>query len=161
MIYGNSNLQTDTVKETSEYLPIPLPTVYYLVQRGKIPAIQIGGPLADQEIISGPRRSAPRQARSTNIVNGRPCHRLQSSEQSSHEFRPTSAATSRMPFATSAQAESRSAHRVTGLPPVGSAWSLPNSADSQLSTFRRIIGTTLAVRCSCRLKATFISVSQL
>ena len=31
-----------TVKET-EYLRIPLPTVYYLVQRGKIPAIQIGG----------------------------------------------------------------------------------------------------------------------
>ena len=32
-----------TVKETSECLRIPLPTVYYLVQRGKIPAIQIGG----------------------------------------------------------------------------------------------------------------------
>jgi len=32
-----------TVKETSEYLRIPLPTVYYLVQRGQIPAIQIGG----------------------------------------------------------------------------------------------------------------------
>ena len=32
-----------TVKETSVYLRIPLPTVYYLVQRGKIPAIQIGG----------------------------------------------------------------------------------------------------------------------
>ena len=32
-----------TVNETSEYLRIPLPTVYYLVQRGKIPAIQIGG----------------------------------------------------------------------------------------------------------------------
>lgn len=32
-----------TVKETAEYLRIPLPTVYYLVQRGKIPAIQIGG----------------------------------------------------------------------------------------------------------------------
>ena len=32
-----------TVKETTEYLRIPLPTVYYLVQRGKIPAIQIGG----------------------------------------------------------------------------------------------------------------------
>jgi excisionase family DNA binding protein len=31
------------VKETAEYLRIPLPTVYYLVQRGKIPAIQIGG----------------------------------------------------------------------------------------------------------------------
>src|ERR1700719_4086618 len=32
-----------TVKETSKYLRIPLPTVYYLVQRGEIPAIQIGG----------------------------------------------------------------------------------------------------------------------
>jgi excisionase family DNA binding protein len=32
-----------TVKETAEYLRIPLPTAYYLVQRGKIPAIQIGG----------------------------------------------------------------------------------------------------------------------
>ena len=32
-----------TLKETAEYLRIPLPTVYYLVQRGKIPAIQIGG----------------------------------------------------------------------------------------------------------------------
>ncbi len=32
-----------TVKETAEYLRIPLPTVYSLVQRGKIPAIQIGG----------------------------------------------------------------------------------------------------------------------
>jgi excisionase family DNA binding protein len=32
-----------TVKKTSQYLRIPLPTVYYLVQRGKIPAIQIGG----------------------------------------------------------------------------------------------------------------------
>src|SRR6476619_4596623 len=32
-----------TVKETAKYLRIPLPTVYYLVQRGQIPAIQIGG----------------------------------------------------------------------------------------------------------------------
>ena len=32
-----------TVKETAEYLRIPLPTVYYLVQLGKIPAIHIGG----------------------------------------------------------------------------------------------------------------------
>ena len=37
----NHNLLT--VKETAEYLRIPLPTVYYLVQRGQIPAIQIGG----------------------------------------------------------------------------------------------------------------------
>jgi excisionase family DNA binding protein len=32
-----------TVKETAEYLRISPSTVYYLVQRGKIPAIQIGG----------------------------------------------------------------------------------------------------------------------
>ena len=32
-----------TVKETAEYLRIPIPTVYYFVQRGMIPAIQIGG----------------------------------------------------------------------------------------------------------------------
>ncbi len=32
-----------TVKETAEYLRIPRPTVYYLVQRGQLPAIQIGG----------------------------------------------------------------------------------------------------------------------
>lgn len=32
-----------TVKETAAYLRIPLPTVYYLVQRGLLPAIQIGG----------------------------------------------------------------------------------------------------------------------
>ena len=32
-----------TVKETAKYLRITLPTVYYLVQRGQLPAIQIGG----------------------------------------------------------------------------------------------------------------------
>jgi excisionase family DNA binding protein len=32
-----------TVKETAEYLRIPVPTVYYLVQRGQLPGIQIGG----------------------------------------------------------------------------------------------------------------------
>ena len=32
-----------TVKETAKYLRIPLPTVYYLVQRGQLPAILIGG----------------------------------------------------------------------------------------------------------------------
>jgi excisionase family DNA binding protein len=32
-----------TVKETAKYLRIPLPTVYYLVQRGQLPTIQIGG----------------------------------------------------------------------------------------------------------------------
>ncbi len=32
-----------TVKETAKYLRIPVPTIYYLVQRGQIPAIHIGG----------------------------------------------------------------------------------------------------------------------
>jgi excisionase family DNA binding protein len=32
-----------TVKETAEYLRIPTPTVYYLAQRGQLPAVQIGG----------------------------------------------------------------------------------------------------------------------
>ncbi len=31
-----------TVKETSEYLRIPAPTVYYLIRQAKLPAIQIG-----------------------------------------------------------------------------------------------------------------------
>ncbi len=39
--FGMHNLLT--VKETAIYLRIPLPTVYYLVQRGRLPAIQIGG----------------------------------------------------------------------------------------------------------------------
>jgi excisionase family DNA binding protein len=32
-----------TAKETAEFLGIPLPTVYYLMQRGQLPAVQIGG----------------------------------------------------------------------------------------------------------------------
>src|SRR5947208_14098361 len=32
-----------TVKETAIYLRIPSPTVYYLVPRGQVPVIQIGG----------------------------------------------------------------------------------------------------------------------
>ena len=40
---ANSIHNLMTVKETAEYLRIPLPTVYYLVQRGQLPAIQIGG----------------------------------------------------------------------------------------------------------------------
>src|SRR5436189_5354188 len=40
---AESSPELMTVKETSEYLRIPLPTVYYLVQRGQLPAIQIGG----------------------------------------------------------------------------------------------------------------------
>ena len=41
-----------TVKETAKYLRIPLPTVYYLVQRGQLPAIQIGGSLANQKVLA-------------------------------------------------------------------------------------------------------------
>jgi excisionase family DNA binding protein len=37
----NHNLLT--VKETAEYLRVPIPTIYYLIQRGQIPAIKIGG----------------------------------------------------------------------------------------------------------------------
>jgi methylglyoxal synthase len=37
----NHNLLT--VKETADYLRLPLSSVYYLVQRGQLPAIQIGG----------------------------------------------------------------------------------------------------------------------
>jgi methylglyoxal synthase len=37
----NHNLLT--VKETADYLRLPLSSLYYLVQRGQIPAIQIGG----------------------------------------------------------------------------------------------------------------------
>jgi excisionase family DNA binding protein len=32
-----------TAKETAAFLGIPLPTVYYLMQRGQLPAVQIGG----------------------------------------------------------------------------------------------------------------------
>jgi excisionase family DNA binding protein len=32
-----------TVKEVAEYLRIPLPTMYYLLKRGRIPAFQVGG----------------------------------------------------------------------------------------------------------------------
>jgi excisionase family DNA binding protein len=54
-----------TVKETAEYLRIPLPTVYYLVQRGQIPAIQIGGrwrikkSLLDRDILRQDKRGQP------------------------------------------------------------------------------------------------------
>jgi len=54
-----------TVKETAEYLRIPLPTVYYLVQRGKIPAIQIGGrwrikkSSLDRDVLHQPKPGQP------------------------------------------------------------------------------------------------------
>jgi excisionase family DNA binding protein len=55
-----------TVKETAEYLRIPLPTVYYLVQRGQLPAIQIGGrwrvkkDALDRDVCAKKSRSADR-----------------------------------------------------------------------------------------------------
>ena len=54
-----------TVKETAEYLRIPLPTVYYLVQRGQLPAIQIGGrwrikrSLLDRDILRNEESGQP------------------------------------------------------------------------------------------------------
>jgi excisionase family DNA binding protein len=54
-----------TVKETSNYLRIPLPTVYYLVQRGQLPAIQIGGrwrikkALLDKDILKEDKAGQP------------------------------------------------------------------------------------------------------
>jgi excisionase family DNA binding protein len=54
-----------TVKETAQYLRIPLPTVYYLVQRGQLPAIQIGGrwrikrSLLDRDVLKEERGSQP------------------------------------------------------------------------------------------------------
>jgi excisionase family DNA binding protein len=40
-----SEFHTDlmTAKETSEYLHIPVPTVYHLMHHGKLPAVHIGG----------------------------------------------------------------------------------------------------------------------
>jgi excisionase family DNA binding protein len=54
-----------TVKETSQYLRIPLPTVYYLVQRGQLPAVQIGGrwrikrSLLDRDILRNDEAGQP------------------------------------------------------------------------------------------------------
>jgi excisionase family DNA binding protein len=54
-----------TVKETAEYLRIPLPTLYYLVLRGKIPAIQIGGrwrikkSIVDRDILRHDKQGQP------------------------------------------------------------------------------------------------------
>ena len=41
--HAMSNQNLMTAKETAEFLGIPLPTVYYLMQRGQLPAVQIGG----------------------------------------------------------------------------------------------------------------------
>lgn len=54
-----------TVKETAEYLRIPLPTVYYLVQRGQLPAVQIGGrwrikkESLDRDVLHAEQRGQP------------------------------------------------------------------------------------------------------
>ena len=54
-----------TVKETAEYLRIPLPTVYYLVQRGQLPAVQIGGrwrikrSLLDRDVLRNDQAGQP------------------------------------------------------------------------------------------------------
>jgi excisionase family DNA binding protein len=54
-----------TAKETAIYLRIPLPTVYYLVQRGQLPAIQIGGrwrikkDSLDKDVLKEDRPSQP------------------------------------------------------------------------------------------------------
>ncbi len=54
-----------TVKETAEYLRIPIPTVYYLVQRGQLPAVQIGGrwrvkrDLIDRDVLRKEEESQP------------------------------------------------------------------------------------------------------
>ncbi|QQL44986.1 response regulator [Sulfuriroseicoccus oceanibius] len=60
-----------TVKETSQYLRIPLPTVYYLVQRQQLPAVQIGGrwrikrKLLDRDIL---KKEEPRE-RSVMLID--------------------------------------------------------------------------------------------
>ena len=54
-----------TVKETAIYLRVPMPTVYYLVQRGQLPAIQIGGrwrikrSLLDRDILRNEEEGQP------------------------------------------------------------------------------------------------------
>ena len=54
-----------TVKETAEYLRIPIATVYYLAQRGQIPAIQIGGrwrikkSFLDRDVLHQDRQGQP------------------------------------------------------------------------------------------------------
>jgi excisionase family DNA binding protein len=44
-LYESPNHNLLTVKETADYLRIPPSRVYYLVERGKIPPIKIGGTL--------------------------------------------------------------------------------------------------------------------
>jgi len=54
-----------SVRETAEYLGIPLPTAYYLVQRGEIPAVRIGSrwrvkkDALDRDVLHSERPSLP------------------------------------------------------------------------------------------------------
>ena len=62
---GDLNHDLLTVRETAVYLRIPLPTVYYLMQRGRIPAIRIGGrwriqrSLLDSDILKQNKQGPP------------------------------------------------------------------------------------------------------
>jgi len=59
------NFNLLTAKETAKYLRIPIPTVYYLLQRGRIPAVQIGGrwrikkSILDREILRQDKQHKP------------------------------------------------------------------------------------------------------
>jgi excisionase family DNA binding protein len=63
-IPSEASFELMTVKETSQYLRIPVPTVYYLVQRGQLPAVQIGGrwrikrSLLDRDVLHNGEESA-------------------------------------------------------------------------------------------------------
>lgn len=60
-----------TVKETAEYLRVPQPTIYYLLQNGKLPGIMIGGRwrvkrlLIDRDIL----HSVPEEVASAETVS--------------------------------------------------------------------------------------------
>ncbi len=60
-----------TVKETAEYLRVPQPTVYYLLQNGKLPGVMIGGRwrvkrlLIDRDIL----HSVPAEVASAETVS--------------------------------------------------------------------------------------------
>jgi len=73
-----------TVKETAKYLRIPLPTVYYLVQRGQLPAIQIGGrwrikkASLDKDILKEDKSGQPTVLWWTTTKVSRACSRFSS-----------------------------------------------------------------------------------
>jgi excisionase family DNA binding protein len=60
-----------TVKETAEYLRVPQPTIYYLLQNGKLPGVMIGGRwrvkrlLIDRDIL----HSVPAEVASAETVS--------------------------------------------------------------------------------------------